>query len=142
MKNKKLLIYILLVIVVILFTIFIVQYFIKSNKEEAITYYSLKVDSDIFSKDDIVDIYIETNNEYGLLASKVKISNVFTISNGFNVILELKNDINEIMNKIEFISKIKITLIKSDEEYQLTNKKEIKYEEILEIIDKQVAEIN
>ena len=141
MKKKKILLYILIGVCLITIICFITQIVLK-DKEQAFSYYLLKMDTSTFSQNDMVDIYVETSNEYGKLAGKIKISNITKSDQGFNVVLELPNDIFEIMNKMEYISDININLVKYKENYKLNSKKKISYDEILDIINTKIETSN
>lgn len=144
MNKKKVVISIViitLIIVAILLYIFIKKDNVLDTNE--MMYFSFIVeDISDYSIGDVVDIYIENSEKYGLFVCNVEISNISKLSSGNTIVIKAKNDIVEDLNKIKHLDNVDISLVKSNNEYRVDGKTEMDDKEIQGIINSKISDVD
>ena len=143
--NKKKVVISIVIITLILVAILLYIFIKKDNVLDTneMMYFSLKVeDISDYSIGDVVDIYIENSEKYGLFVSNVEISNISKLSSGNTIVIKAKNDIVENLNKIKHLDNVDISLVKSNNEYRVDGKTEMDDKEIQGIINSKISDVN
>ena len=143
--NKKKVIISIVIITLILVAILLYIFIKKDNVLDTneMMYFSLKVeDISDYSIGDVVDIYIENSEKYGLFVSNVEISNISKLSSGNTIVIKAKNDIVENLNKIKHLDNVDISLVKSNNEYRVDGKTEMDDKEIQGIINSKISDVD
>ena len=143
--NKKKVVISIVIITLILVAILLYIFIKKDNVLDTneMMYFSLKVeDISDYSIGDVVDIYIENSEKYGLFVSNVEISNISKLSSGNTIVIKAKNDIVENLNKIKHLDNVDISLVKSNNEYRVDGKTEMDDKEIQGIINSKISDVD